>query len=1535
MMSKENIETGSAIELSFGDAVYNTSSDMSAQNTQAGYTSLMAEGNPTGETYYEVHNENETLGYSPTSQYVNDMLHNEETTRMLELLPDVLLDENVSEEFKEEAVSRVFDQERKETDISLKYARDLVESTESDETTEYSEVKESLFTSLSNINEYRQAQQAIMDSSNLVKDQNAVAEATDFISLMVPFYEQIKQVDVANKALGGDAGSIVKSFLLLGNSKDDLRKHLEKLPLEERIVVLEKLTSVLDEANTTLGMTNRVSGRQELKHLVYGGNYEDWERWLDNAVGILDLTIVGKPIAWLTKALKGTKEVKSLTRATEEFQEAVKVDAVRSEARPTAPNRMAQETNAETTREQIADIIGDVSGESSQALSGTNRAEAVADVTMPEIEVSGKGLRNKVGRPLADVEKAEISNPLLREMVDDTSIGALTKKEIEAANAKVVNKLHSVKGITPRDEMFQIRQTEEGAIIRGVYGPSEGGFVNASEARDLVEVAMREKGITADQLTILKRGTNGEYVEVDGIPTDAGDYLIGYDYKYKTRFSDINANWDKLEVSRNFLDRVPLLAEKSVSRHFLDTASMLDPHLTLGAYAAVDKSARVTKLMLKDAKEFSDGLLKLTGDSQDRIIQYIKEANEKGLSFDRASLKADRGFTEAEVKSIEKFRSFWDDEWALHNKLEAKRMRNDGYFVLEDAASDTRIFGKPRGKANLDRNRSVLDPETEDLRKLSDEELEKLYKEGGGIIEMRKPIEFDGILTDYVIFKGSDAVRAVKETDIVFPYRHGYYRVNYTAPHFIIKEVKDGDRVLRTAIATADSVKDANLYLARLSLHESEAIRAGKIKYSIRGNVKDSAERAGFERDVFETYGDSSQRFRGKQLENASAVVHDTVQTNIKNPVETMIDASRTMGSRVAFSDYMQAMKKRFMATYEDLLPKEHGITRFPSKMEDIGGNAKSLSKEVADARTTFEYISYLEHGYLNAVDEVWKGGLRAAAEALGIYSTTGESLLRGLGKLSPTQLLKTAAFQVYIALNPIRQFLLNAHQSMLLLANFPKYVVSPRGVIADMAVFTDLALGGKNLKNLSKMTKRSEAELKTMWKEFQKSGLADSIDFNNMVRGSLQQFAETAKIKGSLAGKIVSAPSEISRKVGFDAGEWISLATAWLAHYDRAAESGKALTKTDFFNIGAEARNYTLGMNRAGDMPYNQNTFALVFQFFQVPHKALLQMSNKVLTVPQRLRLFAFSAFAYSLPPAAMYSLFGGVLPDREEHPELHDAIVQGLEFYLFNRALRTISDSDTNINFSSLSPADAYGVYELIHSLLTTEAGQIIAKSPAGSLFFGDNPRLTNFAKSVGKFVNPMEEDKATSGELLKEMLNISSGYSNYFRSKMAYEHHKMFNTQGVVTDASVTSDEARAKLLGFETMDEALARYMKNKSYSNKEEAEKDVDNWWKEHSARLFREGISSEDAEYELRLMSQAMIVFKDQPWAMEHFMKVLEKQISKGDGRFYNIMLKASELMTPAEMEEFFNNVPEFDKEKAKALKDTIKNIREWDYNNG
>lgn len=1484
---------------SYNPPIVNPSTeDAGGLNSTAGLASKLmdVDGKATGETYYDIIGESQETGYSPTLAGVNDTLYAEEKERMIDELPAILTDDNIDDEFKQKAYNAIALDERDEDTLSYQFGRDLTEIPEEGEGQEYLDWKNTVSASLRDFDNYNQAVQAAQDQSKVGENQSFAAHATDFIQLAIPYVEQ-GMVAQLQHALGtGDAATIGESFLLMGEAKQEFIDMFRKMPLEERTKAVGAFVNAIDAANTNLGMTNRLSGAAMMDALLYG-EYEDWERYLDNIVSLLDVSVIGKPLAYGGNALKNVAKAKF----------------VKSEVRPTSANRVANATNATEARTQLRDIIDDTTEETAQALTGTNRTEAVVDNVMPEPAISGSGLREKVGRPLAEVEKAEIKDPRLKDVVDNSSISVFSQHEVEAATAKRVNNIKKATGITSHENKFQVQATETGARIKGTYGPDEGAWTDAQDAIDLVAISLRDQGIAKEDLKILKKNKNGEYIELDNIPTEKGDYLVSMDYDYDVTYADLTGNWEKYGASKwNLLDRNSFFASKNFSRHLFDPATLLNKDQFLNATYHVDQGARATKVMLDSAKDFSDRVQALNVGEQSGVLTYIKEANEKGMPFRRSQLKNDYGMTDGQIDAVESFRKFWDDAWAVENRNEANAMRQEGYYVLSSTADDTRIFGRPVKQHNLDNNRKLFDPTTDDLPSMRDVDIDKLYAEGGQIIQMRKPMEFDGVVTDYVIVRGNDDFRQVRNSDIVYPYREGYYRVSYDAPHFITREVVMGDKKYYKAIATADTLEDARLYEKRLRADNPD------VRIKVHSDKLDQNGLRGFERDMFETYGRGSQKVRGQRLEDATAIVRNVEQTNIKGPVDAMVDASRSLGNRIAMTDYLNASKRRFMKEFKDLLPTDDkGIPRFPATMSELG---KASDARSGDARTQFEYLSYLEQGYLNAMDEAWKATFRQAAEIVGgsDFGRLPEKFLRGVGKVNPTQAAKAAGFWTYIGLNPARAFLMNAHQSTLLVANFGRYAFTPTGLAADFTAFTHLAVSkgkGPLLKYLAKASNRSEDELRLMYSEFIKSGLPDSIDFNNMVRGSLTQFAEDSRIGNKAGFRHLGSAMSTVRQAGFDAGEWVTLSTAWLAHYDKVRATKSALNKNDLARVAAEARNYTMNMGRAGDMPYNQNTLSLVMQFFQVPHKALLNMTtNQVLTKKEKARLFTYSSLAFGLPAAGVYQHFGEILPDRDENPELHDMLVVGLEGYLFNWAISGLTGRDTRIDWTPLSASDPSGIFEFLGNLRDTEVGEILANSPSGSLFMGDNARVKQLAHTAARWWNWVDDDPMYPTDVKDVALavgHLSSGFSNAYRAKMAWETNKKLSTRNVTTDDSASGPEAIAQLFGFQTMDEVAARVANEKMYNNSKQVVDDAKKAYKILTTQLARKGLTPEDYEWNMQVNSYMHMAFKDSPKALEAIDFEIEKDISRGNGYIFEAVLKQREWMTNDEWRAFVKTIPD------------------------
>jgi hypothetical protein len=409
-----------------------------------------------------------------------------------------------------------------------------------------------------------------------------------------------------------------------------------------------------------------------------------------------------------------------------------------------------------------------------------------------------------------------------------------------------------------------------------------------------------------------------------------------------------------------------------------------------------------------------------------------------------------------------------------------------------------------------------------------------------------------------------------------------------------------------------------------------------------------------------------------------------------------------------------------------------------------------------------------------------------------------------------------------------------------------------------------------------------------------------------------------------------------LSRKAGFDVGEEINMLSSWLTHYDmEVARAGKNLTASEFAQVGAKARSYTYNMNRAGEMPYNENFLGMIFQFMQVPHKSFLQMTtNRNLSTMQKARLATFNLVMYGGVPGTGMSLY--LQPWLPEEGELREALLQGMEGYVFNKMASLMYGEDVSIDFSSLAAVDNRGVMEFLGSLWTTDAGKILAESPSGSLVAGSNPRITNFAKGAAEyfhFTEPADGSIIEAGELAVEFGKLSSGFSNAMKASVALEYGKKYNSGGGISDPNVNSPEAVAAALGFQTLHEARSFWASNEVYQARDSHDEDAKEWYRTVKKSLSREGITNEERAFSLRVLNVAAEHFKDDPRALEIVQQQLQYDVQDGDLSLFNSVLKATPWMDSKTTREIINTMPITDEQRdmGRRTLDSIDSYREED----
>lgn len=1459
------------------------------------------------ENYTQVGVELEDSPISPTVEKVvggviTDTMKSAENT-----LSTIVTNPDISDEEKIKAIKATQVLDMSKYSINTAIMNEAIISDSEGETLEQEFVRVSLADVVPEINEVKRQQQQLLNMQIAKNNQPIQDVMFDIMDLYAPYVEQSHYAQLGLES--GTESNVLKSFAFMGSTKGQWKETLLKMPPEGRMDMANYLVKLVNGMDSIALMDNNDYARVDsLRILLDDGYYTDGDATIDNIASVLDIVFLGSA----ARFMRGGKMAEKV--AMETATRDAGRQSVRSRVQPTTVSQMYKDTNPAKAVKLHEEVAKDTTGELAEAVYGTTRTEAIANDLMPEVATNTGAVKNKVTIPQPTKE--------LEETVSTEGAIYYSESEKASARSKVTRDFESNTAINNRKEMNQIESMPDGVKVKAVYGPAQGGHSDPQHAIDLIKTSLRDYGITDDQITLLRRdgdsyvpSTLAEVNAMKTVEQTAGkqvmkaptDFLVQVDHNYKFNPNDVT-KWEAASVKNNYFDRVAAFTGKmkgSLARHLLDPASMLESRVVLGANVAVDKSAGLEKMMLKDATKFSDAFTKLGKDRQAVLDGYIKEANAKGIGYDSVALEA-QGFSKAERQVIKDWRSYWDNMYWLENRDLAKTLSSNGYKMFIDEASQTQLFARPMSRQSVGSVQRVYDQTTGKIRTANVDEITQVYKEGGHFATLREPMHVGDDVAEIVVARnvaGGSYTRTIKESDQVLNYREGYFNVHYTDPKFIEKVVTDanGKELYRKAVATAGNTRDAELMAKQMGLQDGA-------QYNVRSDVRKGNTADAFAEgvDVLSARGRTAQRARGERLAEPNAM-DDLSAANILDPVSSMITSARSTSQRVATRNYLEATKSRFADQFEHLLPKDKwGRVQFPANIDQITKRGKEFDKDIADARTTFEYINYLEKGYINSMDDSLKAMLNSMAETFGRHGATKaeETALKLAEGPGITSLGKGLVFNLYLATNPLRQLVVQSHQAVQLLAFNPSYMA--KQAAGDMALLIFRRTGVEPTDIMLKAVGRSRQEFDQMAKAYDKSGLSASIDKNSLLSGSLSDLVENSAIKKNKYG-VISEAVTVARKVGFDTGEEMNIMSAWLAHRDKLIKSGMKVDEALDDLATGQARNFTYNMNRAGDMPYNQNSLAMLFQFMQVPHKAMTTWTtNRSISKMDKAKLLTFNTVMYSLPPAAMYKTFGDLLP---EDPEVRDAVVMGLEPYIINKLTSLSTGTNTRVDYSALSPLDIHGTMDFVTGLFTTDIGTMVASSPAGQLFFGNNPRLTEAAKTWASYFNTTTD--TNFAEAMKASASTMSGLSNAFKAKYAMEYGQKMSVSGKITDPMVTKPEAFAQLFGFQTMDEAQRQWIGQEQYEKSKAFSDDVKTYYKELKRSLARQGMSNKDRDFAVTSLNKAFLVFgNDNPKAREIILREIEKDVANGDDMLFQSALEHAQWPNANSTRTMIENIP-------------------------
>lgn len=1278
---------------------------------------------------------------------------------------------------------------------------------------------------------------------------------------------------------------------------------LEPLPRNQSLAIIPEESKAIPMADWTKDVDDIVDAipveptgkqigdlRKNINDQINNPNGFDINEVVNKSILVDDLT--STQITDLRQALGKIRDKRTAYLETKVPKPTATIGEVRarqvsSNTQPTSVAMNFKDTNVAKARAVHDLMVADPNGRGASISYGTTRDNALAHDYLPEIggngRVSNKVEYNDVGNP---------DNTILKHIKDSETTSWADKLEKAKVQQAVIDDWKNTIGVSNRSAMASIENlkpsaelSDNGVRLNQVYGPENGGFSNAYTGIDVVRTALRKYGVADNELTVLARQSDGTYAPANrNLDFSNGDFLIQVKYDYNVTPKDVEFTGFDVSPLWGFL-RIPdirfLNREGGIVQQLIPKSVNIDPRAFIPGIAATDRASGIQRQFLREGKEFASLWKKLDNVQQGKVDNYIRSANANETVFSMANIRS-QGISDEGIEVLSRWKSLQDTLYNLENMDVARGLKDRGYQMFEHRNTNTRLVVEPAGKTTIPVNAEIYDVATDSFIILSQKNIDDLYQRGGQIVKPRDGYELQGRNIEYMLSEnnGTGAFsRTIRDDDKILNYRHGYYHVKYTDPYYITKrDVKTGKV---TTIARSEGSREARI----------EAQRLNDTKDGFEyGYKRDSANEA-FDNhlNVATNFGRSAQRLRGKQLERVKgASDKGLADSGIESPMDSLTRSISSISHRTAFRNVIDAERRRWMSQFKSLVPAGPGGKKFPERVEDIlEGPAAN------EARHAFRHIEQLSDGYANTMDELSKGFFNSVSDLAGNKGWGWvDKLAAKAARVSPSALGRMTAFKLFLAANPIRQLPLQALPAIPVMASLNPLgigkVFKQLGVIGawhrgvDLTVTDKIAKYGLNMK-----------ETRDMLEAYELSGVSAAVNAHSYLADDMARLADRNMLQR--AGSIIGKPLRVAQSAGFDLGEQSLMSMIWLSEYDRFTRKlGRTkLTGSERDDLMGKVRALTGDMNRGGDMPYNSNSFSVLMQFLQTPHKISsgLILGHRGLTSSERARVAAGYTVAFGVPGLGIVNQFvDKILPP--DNPEARDIVKGGLANTMLNSFLTSLSGEETRVDVAgSIQPFTLDPMVEFIGGLLTMSIQDTITDSAAISLIAEDG-RVNRFVRAVTDWITPGSyENVDEAKQVYLTFFQMFSGVSNTMKAMQILEAGKITTAQGQTVDEDVTFMEALMKAAGFQTLDEVYHWAGNQAKWETDGRIQKDIETLVDDLFLKYTREGIDPAEMEQYTAILRTASSVFNSKPAILEKVSDYYKMKMRADPDALYRIML--------------------------------------------
>lgn len=1222
-----------------------------------------------------------------------------------------------------------------------------------------------------------------------------------------------------------------------------------------------------------------------------------------------------KELSEFNKSLASAKDVdgRAVSKVAEAIDDAASHN-ITGAIKPSSVVSTLAETNPTKASAFVKAAVDDETGAFSKVVAGTSREELLVDVSTVQPTVS-KSVRVK---PTLDFDESTIDYAIA-----DSGI-RYTAKEMKSLKDKLTWSVSNANGVTLVSPMSKILEdSKTGFKINATFMDGNVGFNDAQEALGRTEFALRGQGVGMDSLQLMKRTASGyEPVEkgVDVASLPKGDYAVQVNHNWgmhlESGFEDMKPPTIKnaLDRMRSVFNGPVAMRQGSLTRHVWTPQTLFSREFLLAPTVAADRAAGITKKLAQLADEFNKPFSKLPKEERAQLADYIIKANVNRIPFSAPEMIAN-GFTHPQVNVMSNWKRYWDTAYMLENADRARTLKLTGHKMFVHKESGTELFVRPQVR-NAPINGKVYDPDTNMVLDLTAAGKKQLYDDGGYVAILRDHItQESGEVAKYVVVKEriGNYAREFNDSDRVLNYINGYYSVRHESPLFVVQNVKDksGRILYKKAVAEAGSIADAEQMAkslaARTEGHLYDRSGHDTADFFIREDIKtsDAMSYADASLDVGISSGRSSQRFRGAPLESYDPLAQGQSQ-HVQSPLESMSRVAYSLGNRLATRPYLETAKARWLENYGKFVEVDQTayVKGFPRDPSEIGRNLTS-SSELAQARTTWEYINSFEHGYESLVDVGTRSVIGIMADVVskvpaGSVGKTVEGGLRtyaGSGKI--TSAIKTGVFNTMLVAQPTGMFVLQSIQS---LANLSLNFLDPR-LYRDLGAMHGVARGTAVGDQL--------ARGKELWEAWERTGHQAAVDLHHAAfMGGGGSGHELGGFKATRAARTASGMLNFIQGF-YNKGELINQYTGWLVkRLDfESVNKRPPSSQAELDTVHAEGRMLTYQMNKAGEMPYNTNTLNLSMQFFQVIHKAIMEpLASRSLSVKDRVRLGLAPAVVFGIPVTTMNWIDGNVEKSglaREDKDKLKTA----LNFSVLSKIFGAMDADMGGLDYGKYNPVDPMGLADRLSTLMTYP--EMFTRNPAASMMDKGLTAVVTMSRYLG--ITEADTGIQPNDEAMWSSLgNLLAGTSQYMKGTVLLENGVFRDKYGRDVAGDIKPVEAYAQKFFGMTPKKVTELYaFTGKSIELNQQFKDDLSTVIKNARQQLAMNGLLLSNPEYTQQLMSAVTRVFKNNPAAMEELTKQLNYDLKvNGKEAYLYHTLRAAGYLEVDELKELVSTIP-------------------------